>query len=272
VKSDLRQEMKRFYQGSEAYSEDLASHDASYHQGFLAFVQQWLDPDNHLRLLDMGCGAAFSTQCLQSLGFKAVGSDLSHLFLQQGRKSDAALPLTAADSYSLPFADDTFDAVVCYEFIEHVPDVAAVLRESVRVLRPGGRLLISSPNLCSPIYPLADILRMIRGGGGRPVFAPTIPRAVAWFFKNTGLCLSKVISRPDFICRQPDLSGTEIGGDSDSAYLAHPYDLAYYLRGMDCRVLNYASGNRRLTRLLAKILPAFSPFVGVVVEKTGIRD
>jgi SAM-dependent methyltransferase len=51
----------------------------------------------------------------------------------------------------LPFADDTFDAVVCFEAIEHVADPSCVLDEFRRVLRPEGVLLISSPN--RGVYP-----------------------------------------------------------------------------------------------------------------------
>ncbi|MBE7560962.1 class I SAM-dependent methyltransferase [bacterium] len=273
MKPDARAALRRFYQENAAYCEDLLAHDAAYHRGFLAFVARWLDARRFPRLLDLGCGTAASTACLSELGFRVVGSDLSPLFLSEGRRRCGAESLVCGDAFALPFGDGAFDAVVSYEFIEHVPDVPRVLAEMARLTRPGGRILISSPNLCSPFFALADVVNLLCGRGGRPVFAPTLPRALAWMLHNTRLCLSKLFSpEPTFLYREPDLSGKVVGGDADSAYLAHPYDLARELSRLGCRVLSRASGARLHTRAVAALLPAFAPFIGIVAEKKRTDD
>ncbi len=139
----------------------------------------------------------------------------------------------------------------------------------VRVARPGGRVLICSPNLCSPFFALADVWSMLKGKGGRPVFAPTLGQALRWMAANARLCLGKQLSsRAQFIYREPDLSGAVVGGDADSVYLAHPYDLARELARLGCRIRSRASGNKLHTRAIAAALPAFAPFIGVVGEKS----
>ena len=70
---------------------------------------------------------------------------------EAGRRLGDAAELVRADVRDLPFEDDTFDTVVCFEVIEHVERQRDALDELKRVLRPSGVLLISSPN--RDVYP-----------------------------------------------------------------------------------------------------------------------
>jgi SAM-dependent methyltransferase len=53
------------------------------------------------------------------------------------------------DGFRLPFADESFDKVICAETLEHVPDDRALVRELVRVLKPGGAMAVSVPDFAS---------------------------------------------------------------------------------------------------------------------------
>jgi SAM-dependent methyltransferase len=100
------------------------------------------------RVLDAGCGAGYGSAMLSAAGADAVtGVDRAQAVLevaQQGAPENVRFEV--ADVASLPFAAASFDAVVCFEVIEHVEDRDAVLDELRRVLAPDGLLIISSPN------------------------------------------------------------------------------------------------------------------------------
>ena len=99
-----------------------------------------------LDVLDVGCGTGEITARLAELYPQAalVGVDLieRHLELAEARCSGLGGRATfrTADAFALPFADGTFDLVVCRHMLQAVPRPQAAMAEMVRVLRPGGRL------------------------------------------------------------------------------------------------------------------------------------
>ncbi len=153
------------------------------------FVLRWfaaIEPSRRARtrVLDMPAGSGVLSAPLRAAGFDVVPADLFPEYLEQAEaghagkgvveafeaetgvaldrdlrealfgagdpRRDGALRATAADMEgTLPFPDGSFDVVLCVEGIEHVVDRHKTLRELRRVLRPGGRLLITTPNLLS---------------------------------------------------------------------------------------------------------------------------
>jgi SAM-dependent methyltransferase len=109
-----------------------------------------------LDVLDLGCGWAYGTHWARTLGCEVTGIDLGMDQLQWANRSlpeAAKLRLTLANAKRLPFRDASFDRAISVEMMEHVfrPDRDAVFAEIARVVKPGGRVSISTPNPSSPI-------------------------------------------------------------------------------------------------------------------------
>jgi SAM-dependent methyltransferase len=95
------------------------------------------------RVLDVCSGPGMLCAAAFARGAKAVGLDFSSKAVAIARHNVSGAEFHQGDAQSLPFDEDSFDAVVCGYGVIHVPSPDVALREMHRVLRPGGRLAIS---------------------------------------------------------------------------------------------------------------------------------
>jgi len=130
------------------------------------------------RIVDVGCGDGAATALVKSLdpGNTVIGVDWSATAL--ARAADRGLPVVqgGTDGAGLPLADSCADVVIMSELIEHLVDTDTAVDEARRVLRPGGLLLLSTPNLaawfnrgliCLGVQPVFSEVSL-RGVYGRP--------------------------------------------------------------------------------------------------------
>jgi 2-polyprenyl-6-hydroxyphenyl methylase/3-demethylubiquinone-9 3-methyltransferase len=96
-------------------------------------------------VLDIGSGGGFLAATLADAGYNVVGIDPAMSAVRSAAQHvPASFVLGAGET--LPFTNDSFEAVVCSEVLEHVDDIDAVIAEVGRVLHPGGVLIFSLPN------------------------------------------------------------------------------------------------------------------------------
>jgi SAM-dependent methyltransferase len=99
-------------------------------------------------VLDVGCGDGYLLHLARASARLVVGIDPERaaVTLAAGLLRDAPrVRVTQGSSYELPFRDESFDVVLMADVIEHLGDAAAAVRECHRVLRPHGRLLVTTP-------------------------------------------------------------------------------------------------------------------------------
>lgn len=111
-----------------------------------------------MRVLDLGCGRGRHLHALywHNVALDVTGLDLSEDDLSAAIDGFFELPpppdepprtavFSVGDATKLPFADASFDVVICSEVLEHLPDLESALSEIDRILKPGGQFALSVP-------------------------------------------------------------------------------------------------------------------------------
>jgi 2-polyprenyl-3-methyl-5-hydroxy-6-metoxy-1,4-benzoquinol methylase len=104
----------------------------------------WLQGSWRGRLLDIGCGAGDLLLRMQQYGWDVEGIEQDRIAVANLRKFDIDVTEGTLPNGNLPA--DSFDVITASHVIEHIGDPNAFLRECFKLLRPGGRLVIATPN------------------------------------------------------------------------------------------------------------------------------
>jgi len=99
-----------------------------------------------VRLLEIGSGRGALLHYLIERGMAAQGVEVSADQITESRRRFGALPLHKVAGAALPFPEASFDIVLSFDVFEHIADTDAHLAEVRRVLAPGGRYLLQTPN------------------------------------------------------------------------------------------------------------------------------
>ena len=161
----------------EAFDEDIGQ------TGWLTAEEQdlfiaWLGLSRSSHLLDLACGSGRPTlRIAQQTGCRVSGLDLHSEGVANAQASAAELRYEGRADFRqgdaaerLPFEESSFDAVICIDAINHLPDRPRVLAEWRRVLRPGGVLLFTNPIVLTG--PITNKEIALRASIGLFVFVP----------------------------------------------------------------------------------------------------
>ena len=105
---------------------------------------------NH-RVLDFGCGSGFLSISLSKMNIEAHGIDIAEdaislaKFCATKERGSGACHFKSFDGYNIPFEDNYFDRILTFDAFHHVSQPEKILKEFKRILRPGGRVVMSEP-------------------------------------------------------------------------------------------------------------------------------
>lgn len=174
---------------------------------FHTYKQETFDllcPQAGQAMADVGCGTGEDARAMaERVGpsGRVIGFDLSEAMLAQGRARHAGVPgleFRQASADAIDLEDGALDAIRVDRVLIHVPDPKAALAELIRVLKPGGRIVVSEPDMpgcwvASSDYVTTDaIMRAIAGS----CITPYLARDLMSMFRDAGLTDVALAVRP----------------------------------------------------------------------------
>ena len=123
----------------------MAYFDWHAEPGYYRDITRHFDPN--AKLLDIGCGTGWIANHFANY----TGVDASAEAVTVARKAGRNVQLSDLET-ALPFADESFEAVILKDVLEHLDDPVSAVREARRVLKPGGRIFASAPDAQSWVW------------------------------------------------------------------------------------------------------------------------
>ncbi len=169
------------------------------------------------RILDAGCGSSLTVQSLNNV----IGMDFNFGKLRFLRRY--GMPLVRGSAFALPFADQSFDCVVSQEVIEHLPYDEVLFAEMRRVLRPGGKIIVGTPDYSTWWPAVEKVYGFLMPGGYKDEHITHYTRAkLTEILTRHGFAIEEVayVGRVDLFmrCRKLDLARpVELARSSNAA-------------------------------------------------------
>jgi SAM-dependent methyltransferase len=157
-----------------------------------------LGPDDDV--LDIGCGTGVDLAAIAPLVRRTVGVDRSQAMARSAveRLSDSGALLAVADGERLPFRDASLDVVIMRAVLVHTSDPRRTMAEMRRVLRPGGRVLLSEPDHGSHVVatPELDVLQRLLAHRRTTFRNPLVGRSLPLLAAEVGLTVGRSRALP----------------------------------------------------------------------------
>lgn len=177
------------------------------------------------QVLDLGCGGGLLSEALAKAGAKVTGIDLAPDLIKVAKlhRLESGVQVDYREQSAEALAEQapgTFDAITCMEMLEHVPDPAAILRACATLLKPGGRLFLSTLNRTPAAFALAivgaEYIARLLPKGTHQYRDFIRPSELARWLREAGLQLEDVSG----LMYEPWRNGARLISRTDVNYLA----------------------------------------------------
>lgn len=221
------------YQNNQAYAEFLSGWD----EGFYAKYADTLKPARPgARVLDIGCGVGQVVNRLTQAGYESYGVDVSQPNLERARKISERCQLY--DGKQLPFPDSHFTSAGALNVLEHVDEPEAFIRELARVVEPGGRVLLSSPNF----------LRVLGFRDYHPHMRGLANKWHNWQRLREKRRLMKTAPQSVRFDRLTPIVKTPFTADDDAIIATNGVEMAFFLERAGCAVESVSCTDRYVAK------------------------
>ena len=241
-----------FYRKNRAYAEGLRDRDprqfqslptmcasSAFHQKYLqALVAEWTPGST---ILDVGCGVGQVVLALAAMGMEARGVDVAEESIAIARSAGADCRLF--DGKNLPFENASVDSVGAFNVLEHVEHPVQLLDEMLRVLKPVGRMVASSPNFLR-VLGWGDYHPHMRGLAQKWRNLKTLRQHARIYAQNGGV----VFKRMEPIVREP------FQPDDDAITATSMLDLHQYFCSRNFVKITTSCVDRPVPAALEKLL------------------
>ncbi len=257
--------IKSFYNSSDLYFNICENRTESAFTNVIDVINQYI-PKNS-QLLEFGCGTGNLAYLIAKDGYTVLGVDISERFIDYAKKAYTEetqyLAFKTVDFGKLPFNDNSFDCIYTCAVLEHCYDVDKILLDINRLLRPGGYLIIATPNLLSPFTRLSLVMKRIVGKRKRFHLYGT----PSFLIKSIWYSFKKAMSKtPNLIYVNPKYEGFN-ESDEDVTFLSNHYDYLKLLKPLRYKILELSRGDSKSGKVISKIFPKLSGEVLIVSKK-----
>ncbi|AIY89557.1 class I SAM-dependent methyltransferase [Geoglobus acetivorans] len=264
-REQLHKKLMEYYNKNKKYYENmlLSAPFESYRM-----YMDYLKPESGKKVLDVGCGVGTVVHHLSEQGFEAYGIDVSPIAIEIARKSGSGT-FKVYDGKKFPFPNNYFDSAGCKDTLEHTVYPEHLLDEMIRVVKPGGKIVISCPNF----------FRVIGFYEHHPLMSGLRNRLLNFFLlaeKYIAYRLSKK-EKIEFMFIDPILDESP-APDKDAVFATNPIDIIFYLKYKDGEIIYYSGNNNYCkNKLLNEIsdFPIIKSFTGsffIVAKKVKNYD
>lgn len=210
-----------YYKDNDAYAKFLSGWDPAFYGKYV----DTLKPDHENgRALDVGCGVGQVVHQLDQKNVEAHGVDVSKPNIEKAAKISERCQLY--DGRKLPFDDNHFDSVGALNVLEHVDEPEAFIADLVRVAKPGGKVVISSPNFFR-VLGFRDYHQRMRGVGHK------------WSnFKRLLAKRRQMKSAPESVRfdRMEPIIRDNFQPDDDAIVCTNMLEMMFFLKRNGCRI------------------------------------
>jgi 2-polyprenyl-3-methyl-5-hydroxy-6-metoxy-1,4-benzoquinol methylase len=242
-----------FYRKNKAYAERLRDGDPRHFQSLpqlspaRPFYEKYeralrVDKSPNSTILDVGCGVGQVVRSLVEAGFSAHGVEVSEENLALAREHAGEFQLY--DGHTLPYPQNSIDAVGAFNVLEHVENPVGLLDEMTRVLCPGGRIVISSPNFLR-VMGWRDYHPRMRGLAQKWRNAQTVIRHLKSYRSSS----SEIIFE-----KMPPIQRENFQPDDDAIIATNAIDFRQYLRSRGYADIRVSCVDRPVPKGLELIL------------------